>query len=67
MKNQENDKKKQWITGLANILIGGILIVFSLYMRGSDLNDFITGVMLGAGCGDMLVGVYVIARYVIRK
>lgn len=62
MKNQQNDKKKQLITGLVNILIGGSIIVSSLCMRGSDLNDFIVGVMMGVGCGDMLVGVYVVAR-----
>lgn len=62
MKNQENDKKKQIITGLVNILIGGSLIIVSLCMRGTNLEDFIAGVMMGAGCGDMLVGVYVTAR-----
>lgn len=62
MKNQENDKKKQIITGLVNILIGGSLILFSLCMRETNLEDFIAGVMMGVGCGDMLVGVYVIAR-----
>ncbi len=62
MKNQENDKKKQIITGLVNILIGGSLILSSLWMRETDLEDFIAGVMMGVGCGDMLVGVYVIAR-----
>lgn len=62
MKNQQNDKKKQFITGLVNILIGGGIILASLCMRGSGLNDFIAGVVMGAGCGDMLVGVYVAAR-----
>lgn len=62
MKKQKNDKKKQLVAGLVNILIGGSLIVFSLYMRGTNLEDFVSGVMLGVGCGDMLVGVYVAAR-----
>ncbi len=62
MKNQENDKKKQIITGLVNILIGGSLILSSLCMRETDLKDFIAGIMMGVGCGDMLVGVYVIVR-----
>lgn len=61
MKDQENEKK-QLITGLVNILIGGSLIVSSLCMRGSVLNDLIAGVMMGVGCGDMLIGVYVVAR-----
>lgn len=62
MKDQENSKKKQLITGLVNILIGGSLIVFSLCMRETNLEDFISGIMMGVGCGDMLVGVYVVAR-----
>lgn len=62
MKMQKNDKKKQLITGLVNILIGGILILSSLYLRGTNLEDFIAGVMMGVGCGDALVGVYVVAR-----
>ncbi len=62
MKMQENDKKKQLITGLVNILIGGSLIISSLYLRGTNLEDFIAGVMMGVGCGDLLVGAYVTAR-----
>lgn len=62
MKMQENDKKKQLITGLVNILIGGSLILSSLCLRGTNLEDFIAGIMMGVGCGDALVGVYVVAR-----
>lgn len=62
MKMQENDKKKQLITRLVNILIGGSLIISSLYLRGTNLEDFIAGVMMGVGCGDLLVGAYVTAR-----
>lgn len=62
MKTQENNKKKQLITGLVNILIGGSLILSSLCLRGTNLEDFIAGVMMGVGCGDALVGVYVAAR-----
>lgn len=62
MKNQENNKKKQMITGVANILIGGLLILSSQCVRGTNLEDFIAGVMIGVGCGGMLVGAYVVAR-----
>lgn len=34
----------------------------SMCMRGTDLEDFIAGVMTGVGCGSILVGVYVISR-----
>ena len=62
MKMQENGKKKQLITGLVNILAGGSLILSSLCLRGTNLEDFIAGVMMGVGCGDLLVGAYVTAR-----
>ncbi len=62
MKMQENGKKKQLITGLVNILAGGSLILSSLCLRGTNLEDFIAGVMMGVGCGDLLVGVYVAAK-----
>lgn len=62
MENQANDMKKQRITGFVNILLGGGLILSSLCMRGTDLEDFIAGVMMGVGCGCILVGVYVISR-----
>lgn len=47
---------------MVNILIGGSLILFSLFLRGTNLEDFLAGVMLGAGCAELLVGVYVVAR-----
>lgn len=50
------------ITGVANILIGGLLILSSQCVRGTNLEDFIAGVMIGVGCGGMLVGAYVVAR-----
>lgn len=59
---QDKDRKKQLITGLVNIVIGGGLVLASLGLRGTNLEDFAAGVMMGVGCGDMLVGVYVIAR-----
>ncbi|MCI9386047.1 MAG: hypothetical protein K1W36_05305 [Lachnospiraceae bacterium] len=43
-------------------IIGGSLILSSMCMRGTDLEDFIAGVMTGVGCGSILVGVYVISR-----
>jgi len=58
----QKGKKKQLMIGLVNILIGGSLILVSLSMRGTNLEDFIAGVMMGVGCGDALVGVYVIFR-----
>lgn len=61
MENEGKDKKKQILTGLVNILLGGSLLS-SLCMRGTDLEDFIAGVMVGVGCGCILVGVYVISR-----
>jgi len=61
MKQDENDKKKQIFTGIVSILIGVCLILSSLYMRGNNPEDFIAGVMLGVGCGSVLVGVYVIS------
>lgn len=58
----QKGKRKQLMIGLVNILIGGSLILVSLGMRGTNLEDFIAGVMMGVGCGDALVGVYVIFR-----
>ncbi len=58
--------KKQIFTGIVNILIGVCLILSSLYMRGTDMEDFIAGIMLGVGCGSILVGAYVISR-IFRK
>lgn len=66
MKQDENDKKKQIFTGIVSILIGSGLILSSLNIGGTDMEDFIAGVMLGVGCGIILVGVYVIFR-VFRK
>ncbi|HBI60802.1 MAG TPA: hypothetical protein DDY31_06265 [Lachnospiraceae bacterium] len=62
MKQDINEKKKQIFNGIVSIVIGICLILSSLHMRGTNLEDFIAGVMLGVGCGVTLVGVYVIVR-----
>lgn len=59
---KEDVVKKQIFTALVNILIGGCLILSSMYARGTGMKDFIAGVMAGAGCGCVLVGVYVVFR-----
>lgn len=58
----ENDKKKQLYMGMIVNLVGICLIFGSFCCRGTNIGDFISGVMMGSGCGVVLVGVYVIIR-----
>lgn len=62
MKPNQNNKKKQLLAGLANIVLGICMVLSSLRITNSDAEDFIIGVLMGAGCGILLVGVYVLAR-----
>ncbi len=67
MKKDENWNKKQVLTG-AGVSLAGILLMFvSRFFGGTNVEDFISGTLLGISCGVMLVGIYVIARTFRKK
>jgi len=67
MKQDENWNKKQALTG-AGVSLSGIALLFvSRFFGGTNVQDFISGMLMGVSCGIILVGVYVIARTFRKK
>ncbi|MBR3825371.1 MAG: helix-turn-helix transcriptional regulator [Lachnospiraceae bacterium] len=61
-RTQELEKQKNMIFGMLLIVMGIALQALSYNVGGSALRDFISGLLLGLSIGEMLVGIYVVAR-----
>ena len=48
--------------GVMLIVMGIALQALSYAITGSDIKDFISGLLLGLSIGEMLVGVYVVGK-----
>ncbi|MGN0505693.1 MAG: helix-turn-helix domain-containing protein [Lachnospiraceae bacterium] len=59
---QQLEKQKISIIGILLVVMGIALLAFSQLLGGTDFRDFLSGLMAGISVGEMLVGVYVIAR-----
>lgn len=59
---QELEKQKKQLYGIMLIVMGIALQALSHTFGGSDVTDFLSGVLLGLSIGEMLVGAYVIGR-----
>ncbi len=52
----------------AGVSLAGMLLMFvSRFFGGTNVEDFISGMLLGISCGVMLVGIYVVARTFRKK
>ena len=61
-RTQELEKQKNVMHGVMLIVMGIALQALSYAITGSDIKDFISGLLLGLSIGEMLVGVYVVGK-----
>ena len=61
-RTQELEKQKKLLYGIMLIVMGIALLALSHTIGGSDMKDFVSGIILGLSIGEMLVGIYVIGR-----
>ena len=61
-RTQELEKQKKLLYGIMLIVMGIALLTLSHTIGGSDMKDFVSGIILGLSIGEMLVGIYVIGR-----
>lgn len=61
-RTQELEKQKNMMLGMMLIVMGIALQALSYNVGGSALRDFISGLLMGLSIGEMLVGIYVVAR-----
>lgn len=59
---QHLEMQKQTLIGIMLIVLGVASIALSQVVGGTNIRDFISGVMLGLSIGEMLVGIYVVGR-----
>ncbi len=66
-RTQELEKQKNILYGFVLIVMGIAVQALSYAVGGSDLKDFISGVLLGLSVAVMLVGVYVVGKSLSEK
>lgn len=66
-RTQELEKQKETLYGIM-LIVGGIALqALSYGFDGSDIQDFLSGLLLGLSIAEMLVGVYVVGRSLARR
>lgn len=63
-RTQELEKQKKLIYGFLLIVMGIAIQALSHSISGSNVKDFLSGLMLGLSIAEMLVGVYIIGRHI---
>lgn len=61
-RTQELEKQKKILYGIILIVMGIALQALSHIFGGSDIKDFIAGIIAGISFAEMLVGVYIVGR-----
>lgn len=61
-RTQELEKQKNVMHGVLLIVMGIALQALSYGISGSNVKDFISGLLLGLSIAEMLVGVYVVGK-----
>lgn len=66
-RTQELERQKNILYGIILIIMGIALQVLPHTFGGSDVQDFLSGLLLGISVAEMLVGVYVVGKYLVKK
>ncbi len=61
-RTQELERQKNLLYGVLLIVMGIALQALSHTFGGSDVKDFLSGLLLGVSIAEMLVGVYILGR-----
>ena len=58
---------KTLIIGYILIIMGCVMLTLSQMFRGTDIQDFLSGAMLGLSIGELLTGTFLLAHYLVYK
>lgn len=61
-RTQDLEKQKNLLYGILLIVMGIAMLALSNVFGGTDFKDFISGLMMGLSCGEMLAGAYVVGK-----
>ena len=65
-RTQALEDQRTSLYGFILIIMGLALLILHYNIGGSDIKDFLSGLLLGISIAEMLVGVYVVARGLTR-
>lgn len=65
-RTQALEDQRTSLYGLILIIMGLVLLLLHYNIGGSDVKDFISGLLFGISIAEMLIGVYVVARGLTR-
>ena len=66
-RTQALESQRTTLGGVILIVLGIAICALSFSFGGSDVKDFVSGVMLGISCGVMLAGVYIVGSSLARR
>ena len=66
-RTQALESQRTTLGGVILIVLGIAICALSFSFGGSDVKDFVSGVMLGISCGAMLAGVYIVGSSLARR
>ncbi len=67
IKEMQNLKNiKTLISGFFLIIMGGVMFVLSQIFGGTNIQDFLSGFMLGISISNMLIGVFLLGYYLLH-
>ena len=64
---QALESQRTTLGGVILIVLGIAICALSFSFGGSDVKDFVSGVMLGISCGAMLAGVYIVGSSLAKR
>ena len=66
-RTQALESQRTTLGGVILIVLGIAICALSFSFGGSDVKDFVSGVMLGISCAAMLAGVYIVGSSLARR
>ena len=64
---QDLKNAKTMIIGFILIIMGGLMLALSQIFGGTNIQDFLSGLMLGISIPEMLLGVFLLGRSLAYK
>ena len=61
------EKERIYFIGIGLVFMGILLLVLSKLMGGTNVQDFISGLLFGISLGEILVGIFVIIRNLVQR
>lgn len=58
---------KTLIIGFLLIIMGGVMLALSQLFGGTEIQDFLSGFMLGISISEMLIGIFLLGRYLAHR